>query len=73
MIFFYTLIALYVIAAVISILVLSACSIKNCVKEYRNRSNNCGDGAPEETEMGVVEDKEQDVSEGEDKDKESLV
>ena len=64
---------LLVIGLVIFILVLIVTSIKDYVKKYWNRSNNCGDGAPEDTSQRDVEDKEEDVPEGEDKDKESYV
>ena len=65
--------ALLIIGLVIFTLVQIVISIKDYVKKYRNRSNNCGDGAPEENEKEVVEDKEKDVTEGEDKEKESFV
>lgn len=64
--------ALCGIVFVLLVLVEIASFIKRHVKAYRDRSNNCGDGAPEETGQGVVDDKEQDVTEGEDKDKESF-
>ena len=73
MIFCYTGFALGIVVFLIFILVQIVVFIKDCVKKYRNRSNNCGDGAPEETRQGVVEGKKQDVTEGEDKDKESFV
>ena len=69
MVFCFAGLALCVIAFVIMVLVAIAYSIRDCVKKYWNRSNNCGDGAPEEIGQGVVEDKEQDITEGEDEDK----
>ena len=73
MIFCFTGLALCVIVFVIMVLVQIAYSIRDYVKKYRNRSNNCGDGAPEEIEKEIVEDKEKAITEGEDKDKESFV
>ena len=73
MIFCYGGLALVLIVVMIHILVQIARSIKDSVKKYRNRSNNCGDGAPEKTEMEVVKDKKQEVTKRKDKDKESFV